>query len=100
MTSKLKHHYNILKKKLNVYYELSKNPKTKILTLDKLYEDICKLYMNTAQDMILNLYLNNIISLPEDFFNMNTREWAEIQIEVMMEKLSIAEKKRNGSSTY
>ena len=70
--------------KLEIYHTMMKDKNAKVATLDRLYEDMVKLFIDTQFTCLMNSWLDGNIpddELPSDLFEMETREYAELQIE-------------------
>lgn len=86
MQSKFDHIHNTIVKKIDVFYKLSGDRNSKIATVNRLYEDLVKLYMQSTPDFLLNEWLDDdkYALHIEDLEYVSTREHAEDCIMQMM----------------
>ena len=89
MTPRLVHYHNTLVKKIGILYRMSKCSDAKVLTLERLYNDIVKLYQTVTPDIALNQWLDGKISIDTDSLEIaGSKSYAESRLEASIEMIN------------
>ena len=86
MLPKFDHIHNTIVKKIDVFFTMSRDRNSKVATVERLYQDIINLYMQSTPDFLLNEWLDDDdCELTFDALEfVSTRQYAEDCLMKMM----------------